>query len=155
LRFFTKLRIQARRLVMIRLEKSQALGRIIRQDDATELAIPTWTLVREAVRAGNIDEALKFIDYGCWEDKTLHDSMVSFLDDALTHLVNFGEEEIYKVFRSRYYPVASRWLADTPGVEESLQRGIEYQRGHGGNTTVTEEADRYVVRCDPCGTGGQ
>jgi len=141
---------------MIRLEKSQVLGRIIRQDDATELGIPTWELVREAVRAGNIDEALKFIDYGYREVKMMHDSMCSFVDDAFTYLANnFGEEEVYKVVRKRYEPVISRWLSDTPGVEESLQRGIEFQRGHGGTSTVTEEADRYVVRCDPCGSGGQ
>jgi len=140
---------------MVRLENSQALGRIIRQDDATELGIPTWTLVREAIQAGRIDEALKFLDYGCREAKTVHDSMVSFVDDAITHLARFGGEEIYKLFRKRYYPMVSRWLSDTPSVEESLQRSIETQRGHGGNCTVTEESERYVVRCDPCGGGGQ
>ncbi len=39
---------------MVRLQKSQALGRIIRQDAASELVASTWTLVREAVRAGKI-----------------------------------------------------------------------------------------------------
>ncbi len=140
---------------MVRLQKSQALGRIIRQDDASELVAPTWTLVREAVRTGKIDEALKLIDYGCFEDKMMHDSMCSFVDDTLTYLAGFGEEKVYEVVSKRYAPMARRWLSDTPGVEESLQRGIEYQRGHGGNATITEESDRYVVRCDPCGSGGQ
>ena len=141
---------------MIRLQKSEALGRKIRQDDVAELGTPTWELAREAVLTGKVDETLMFIDYGCWEVKTSHDSMCSFVDDALTHLAgNFGEGEVYKVVRKRYEPVIKRWLADTPGVEESLQRGVEFQRGHGGTSTVTEEADRYVVRCDPCGSGGQ
>ena len=42
---------------MKKLEQSKALGRIIRQDDTEDLAIPTWTLVREAIRGGKIQEA--------------------------------------------------------------------------------------------------
>lgn len=140
---------------MIKLEKSPKLGRMIRQDDAPDLAIPTWNLVREALRAGKIDEALTFLDYGYTEMKVMHDSMCSYVDDALTHLSNFGEEEIYKIIRKRYEPVIRNWIRDTPGAKESLERGLEFQRGHGGKSTVKEEANRYVVTCDPCGSGGQ
>jgi len=140
---------------MKKLEKSKALGRKIRQDDPEELATSTWTLVSDAIRAGKVDEALTYLDYGSWEAKMMHDSMCSFVEDAFTHLATFGEEEIYKLLRKRYEPVIRRWLSDTPGVKETMERAIEFQRGHGGNTTVTEEPDRYVVRCDPCGSGGQ
>lgn len=140
---------------MIKLKKSEALGRMIRQDDPEELVIPTWTLAREAISAGKIDEALAFLDYGFNEIKTLHDSLCSFGDDVLSHLAEINEEEVYKVLKKRYEPGIRRWLSDTPGVEESLQRGLEYQRGHGGECTITEEPDRYVIRCDPCGSGGQ
>jgi hypothetical protein len=140
---------------MIKLEKSEKLGRIIRRDDAPDLAIPTWNLVREAIRAGKGDEALKFLDYGYSEMKVMHDSMCSYVDDALTHLSNFGEEEIYKVIRKRYEPVIRNWIRDTPVAKESVERGLEFQRGHGGKSTVKEEADRFVVTCDPCGSGGQ
>lgn len=140
---------------MINLKKSEALDRMIRQEGPEELVIPTWTLVREAIRAGKIDEALTFLDYGFNEIKTIHDSLCSFGDDVLTHLASINEEEVYKVLRKRYEPVIRHWLSDTPGVKESLQRGIEYQRGHGGECTIIEETDRYVIRCDPCGSGGQ
>lgn len=140
---------------MKKLEKSKALGRIIRQDDPEDLVISTWTLVSDAIRAGKVDEALTYLDYGYSEAKMMHDSMCSFVEDVFTHLATFGEEEIYKVLRKRYEPVIRRWLSDTPGVKESLERGIEFQRGHGGHTTITEEPDRFVVRCDPCGSGGQ
>lgn len=140
---------------MIKLEKSKALGRKIRQDDPGELVIPTWTLVRDSIRAGKVDEALDFLDYGCRETKTMHDSLVSFVDDLLTYLGNINEEEIPKVIRKRYEPVVRRWLSDTPGVKESLERCTEFQRSHGGNAAIAEEADRYVLTCDPCGSGGQ
>jgi hypothetical protein len=38
---------------------------------------------------------------------------------------------------------------------ETLHRITEIKRNHGGIITVTEEPDRYVVKDDPCGTGGK
>jgi len=140
---------------MIRLRKSEVLGRLIRQDDIPELGISTWVLVRKAIQSGKRDDALELLEYGCSEGKTMHDSLVSFVDDALTHLASYGAVEVYKVIRHRYYPRVMEWLSTTPGVEESLQRCVEYQRSHYGNVEVTEESDRYVVRCNPCGSGGR
>ena len=140
---------------MIRLEKSEALRRKIRQDDVAELAIPTWTLVREAMRAGRTDEALDFLEYGCAENEAIHDSIVAFVDDTLTYLARFGEEEIEKFLRRELYPSAKHLLSVTPGVEESLQRWAGVMRAHYANVTIIEESDRYVVRCDPCGSGGR
>jgi hypothetical protein len=147
-------RCLARRKVMLRLEKSKELGRVIRQDDTEELTIPTLALVREAIKAGKVDEALTFLDYSYSESKTLHDSLVSFVDYLLTYIASFDEERVYNVLRERQEPVIRRWLSETPGPRESLQRGIELQRGHGGNCKIIEEPDRYVVTCDPCGSGG-
>jgi hypothetical protein len=140
---------------MLRLEKSKELGRMIRQDDTEELAIPTLTLVREAIKAGKIYEALNLLDYSYSEFKTLHDNLISFVDYLLTYIASFDEERVYNVLRERQEPVIRRWLSETPGPRESLQRGIELQRGHGGNCKIIEEPDKYVVTCDPCGSGGQ
>lgn len=140
---------------MIRLEKARALDRMIRQDDVEDLVIPTWTLIREAIHTGKMEDALALLDYCYSETKTLHDSLCSTIDSLVTHLASFNEEEVYKFFRTRYELIVRRWLSETPGVRESLQRAIEYQRGHGGNCTITEDKDKYVVACDPCGSGGQ
>ncbi len=140
---------------MIRLEKSSKLRRTIRQDDATELGISTWTLVRQALQTRKIDEALRYIDYGYKENKATHDTVCSFVDDALVHLARFSEQEIYELARKTYLPAVTSWLSNKLDVEEFLQINTEFQRGHGGNITVTEELDKYVVRCDPCGSGGQ
>lgn len=139
---------------MIRLEKSEALQRKIRQDDVAELAIPTWTLARQAMLAGRVDEALDLMEYGRAEAKGMHDASVTIIDDALTYLARFGEEEVYKFWRQSFRPWVNKWLS-AQGVEETLQRFTENQRGHDGNIAVVEEPDRYVVRCDPCGSGGQ
>ena len=86
---------------MIRLKKATPLGRLIRQDDTEELTLPTWRLIREAIHAGKVDEALTLLDYCYSETKTLHDGLVSFVDYVLTTLAGFNEEEVYKVLRKR------------------------------------------------------
>ena len=140
---------------MIRLEKSEALNRKIRQDDLPDLGIPTWTLVHEAMQVGNIDKALEFMEYGLTESQVMHDALVSFVDNVLTHLAGFGEEEVEKIMRKGFYNNISDWLKTTPGVEETVKRYAEIQRGHFSEFIVTEEPDRYVIRYDPCGSGGR
>ncbi|OGP50226.1 MAG: hypothetical protein A2Y79_07925 [Deltaproteobacteria bacterium RBG_13_43_22] len=140
---------------MIRLEKSETSQKIIRQDDIAELATSTWDLAREAIQAGSIGKALEFIEYGCAETRTMHDTMISVIDYALTRLASFNEEEIEGFLRQRYSPMMGDWLSNAPGVEENLYRCAEYQRSHFGDFTIQDEPDRYVIRCDPCGSGGR
>ena len=140
---------------MIRLEKSKALGRLIRQDDTKDLAFPTWDLIGLAIRAGETDGALNLLDYCDSEIKALHDGLCSLVDDALAHLGRIDEEEVYRFLRARYEPAVRGWLSDTPAALEYLQSGLEYQRGHGGTCSIHEDADKHTVICDPCGSGGQ
>lgn len=141
---------------MIRLEKSETLQRKIRQDDVAELPIPTWDLVRKAVKAGNINEALEFINYGCFEAKQMHDILAEFPDISLTYIADCcGEEEILKILRKRYYNRAKYFISTIKSPREALQRLVEQQRAHFSKFTVVEEPDRYVVRTDPCGSGGR
>jgi len=140
----------------LKIEKSETLGRNIRRDDPPELAHSTWEGVRQAIWAGKADEACAGIDYGCAEARMMHDAMCSFVDDALTHLAKVaGDESFYQFLVERYTPVMRRWLSDTPGVMESMQRAVEFQRGHFAELSVREESDRFVVTCDPCGSGGR
>jgi len=141
---------------MIRLEKSETLQRKIRQDDVAELAIPTWDLVRKAVKAGKVNKALEFINYGCFEAKQMHDILAEFPDISLKHIADCGgEEEIAKVLRKRYYNRAKNFISTIKSPREALQRLVEQQRAHFSKFTVVEEPDRYVVRTDPCGSGGR
>ena len=40
-------------------------------------------------------------------------------------------------------------------VEKTLQLDAEFARSHHSDFTVVEEPDRYVLTCDPCGSGGR
>ncbi|OGO23480.1 MAG: hypothetical protein A2144_00175 [Chloroflexi bacterium RBG_16_50_9] len=140
---------------MIRLEESAILKRKIRQDDVADLGKPTWALTREAIKAGRVDEALKFIEYGAFENQAMHEGVAAMLSDVLTHLATLGEGEVEKAWRLRYNDRIKKWLQETPGLMENLWLFIEFQRGLSANLTVTEEPDRYVIKSDPCGTGGR
>ena len=141
---------------MIKLEKLQALQREIRQDDLQELSIPTWELVSESIRKNKIDEALKYLSYGCSENMRMHDGSILFTSMLLNYLaINFGENQIEKMLRERYVPRVEEWLKTLPDVQGSLYRISESMRGHFSKFTIKEEKDRYVFRFDPCGSGGR
>jgi len=141
---------------MIRLGKSETLQRKIRQDDIAELAIPTWDLIRKAIKAGKINKALAFIDYASFEAKQMHDILADFPDVALTYIAErCGEDEIIKVLHKRYFNRAKKFILTIKEPREALERLVEQQRAHFSNFSVHEEVDRYVVRTDPCGSGGR
>ncbi|MDO8491637.1 MAG: hypothetical protein Q7T04_06460 [Dehalococcoidia bacterium] len=70
------------------------------------------------------------------------------------HLARFGDEEVEKFCRERYASWVRQWIARTPGPRESLDLFAEIFRANYTGLAYTEEPDRYVMRLDPCGTGG-
>ncbi|OGK85279.1 MAG: hypothetical protein A2X52_01660 [Candidatus Rokubacteria bacterium GWC2_70_16] len=139
---------------MARLEHSAALNSTVRRDDFADLGVSTWALVRQAVERGEREAALAWLEHGCAEARAMHDSIVGFVDDALTYIARFGEEEIGRFLRGKYTPRVHAWLGSTPGVEETMHRFAEFQRAHFAEISVVEEPDRYVMS-GPCGSGGR
>lgn len=139
---------------MIRLQYSEHLERRIRQDDPQELPISSWTLLREAILAKRTNEALEFLADGQVGAKTMHDLQRGEFALLLTYIAdNFGEEQIEKYWRN--YLHTGNWLAQGYSVEDEVKIDAEQQRQHQGNLTIVEERDRYVITCDPCGSGGK
>ncbi|MFC1981577.1 hypothetical protein ACFLVN_04990 [Chloroflexota bacterium] len=121
----------------------------------TGTALSTWDLLREAIRGGRTDEALELLEQGINLATAQQNSLASFVGMVATHLTQFGEEELEKVYRERYYPVAKEWISTTPGVEESVEKITKHMESPHSKITVKEEPDRYVVSLDPCRTGGR
>jgi hypothetical protein len=141
---------------MVRSEKSEPMQRKIRCGNLTDLAIPTWTLAREAIQAGRINDALNFVECAYSEQKAVHDIMVSVLEQALTYLArSSGEGELPKFFRQQLYEDVKKRVSVKQEAVDTLCINTEYQRSHFGNFTIVEETVRYMVRCDPCGSGGK
>ncbi len=142
---------------MIQLEWSEKLGRKIRQEDAPELAIPTWSFLREAIQEGRSQQAFEFMEHCREQDLANNDSLIGFIDSLMSFMAEAcGEEALVKALRVRGFPRVKESLSGNPSVLESLQRGSEVQRRHHGNiVSIVEEPERYVMTLDPCGSGGR
>lgn len=182
-----RLIIQKGDITLAHASTSEALGRKIRQDEATELGMPTWLLVHEAIQGARLEEALDLLEYcrienernTTWflvrqaieagrteealdllelchaESKRCNNSLALMCDASVNLVASTSEEEIEKYWRQTFSPMAKDWIDSTPGIEETLWRAAEHQRTLFGNITVTEDPDRYVMKLDPCGSGGR
>ena len=139
---------------MATLKQSELWGRKMREDRLADLGVPTATLAAEAVKAGRVDEALEFIEYGTFEAKKMHDASVTVIDDFLGHLARrFGEEEIATMWRECFHARVANRMALNLTLEQQVQRYAEDHRGHGADLEVFEEKERYVLKLNTCGSG--
>ena len=150
---------------MVRLEKSQILNRPIRKDDWSELGIPTIIKIKEAMEAGRKDEALELLDYLIHEGKFTWESSRDWAWAWATYVADtYGEEEIFRLYRE-----AAESLAGTDylsgframDVEEQVRWWVDLMmslrsgKDQDGTITIKEEADRFVLSFNPCGSGGK
>ena len=137
-------------------EESKVLGRKIRKGSMQELTVPTSTLAKESIKMGKIEEALELFQYSKSESLLTDSLLVRMISIILEYLAeNFGEEHVEQVFRRRTEVTLPGLLATAGTAEDTLMRITELQRGHGAGLSITEEADRYVLRLDPCGSMGR
>jgi len=120
-----------------------------------EIVKSTWDLVREAIQNGRTDEALELIEHGLNVFTMQQNSLVSFVGLAINYLARFGEEEIEKLLRERYGSQIQDRISSTPGAKEFAQKWAELMEDSHSKITITEEADKYVVKLDPCRTMGR
>ncbi len=145
---------------MVKVEFSKGHGRVIRQDDLKDIAIPSWVKAKEALQAGRIKEAIALLDYMPVEGKRINDLMCDVFWGALTFIADtYGEAELEKAFRRIGEPNYKGLAKLTP--EQFMQLRVESMRVHRigseemGVDRVVEEKDRYVLIMDPCGSGGR
>ncbi len=116
----------------------------------------TWEQLREAIKSTGNPEALRLFDEAASSMASQQDSTISFVAMSLTRFVQkTGEESLEELFRRRYLPVVQEWIKTTPGPKESAERFARLMQHPLTKTTLDEEPERYVVRLDPCRTGGR
>jgi hypothetical protein len=142
---------------LFRLSKSKYLERKIRRyDDPPDAAMPSWTLLREAILAGRTAEALELLEDGMVGAKSRNDRGVLMGARLLTYIADtFGEEHVADCWRRQSESFVRKWVGAGYSIEEQVQMDAEQQRQLGGVFAVAEEQDRYVITCDPCGSGGK
>ena len=150
---------------MLRLSDFGRVGRAVRQDDPDTLGRPTPALIEQAIDGNRPDEAKALARYTLPEGKALHDLFCDWLWDLFTRVVRrHGEDELYAMLRETQggWMVRRTWRAFLKfTVEQRLQLTAEIMRAHrsgpqqDGAIEIVEEDDRWLLRMDPCGSGGR
>ncbi len=127
------------------------------EKELKELSTSNVDKVLRALEEGSIEEAQKCVLTMEKESKHSHDLMVNFVWVLLTYIgKNYGEDEVFKALRFRHSvqdQVAERMLGMSP--EDAVRFKTMIHRAHHSRMTLTEEKDRYVLKLDPCNTGGR
>jgi hypothetical protein len=122
-----------------------------------ELGMSNLKKTLRALDEGHVEEAKKCLQTMEKEAKHAHDLMVNFVWTLLTYIgKNYGEDEVIKALRFRHScqeQVAERMLGMTP--ENAVRFKTMIHRAHHSNMTLIEEKDRFVLKLDPCNTGGR
>ena len=145
---------------------AEPLGRLLRVDEPVEeLGISTYDRLRDAVKAGDKETALELVDYVQHEVKGIHDVYCDWSYAFLTWISeNCGEEMLPDVLRYTNEKISLAFFDQLKGlktVKQRVQWYTEQMRAHRsgpgetGTIKVWEEEDRYVIECDPCGSGGR
>lgn len=98
-----------------------------------------------------------------WEYLVPHDFVVAWVQDLLTAIAAQGGEDavlraVERTYEGAYKARYAGWDAMPPELRLALS--VEGMRGHlsgpgrKGDVEVVEEPDRYVMRLEPCGSGG-
>lgn len=139
---------------MVRLESSEVLGRLVRKDDISQLGIPTWTIIKTAIREKRHNEALDFLRYLPREVGERVTGHMNFINKVLAYIAeNHGEEEVARALRWWQNTLKEAGYIDTVyslGINELIQYQAEEIRaslGLGGRRgfAITEETDRFVI----------
>ncbi len=150
---------------MLKLVKSQKLGRLIREDDSKDLGITTTDMIVKAVDEGRYEDAKNLARYFIPEGKAMHDLFCDWIWDIFTKTaLEHGEEEVYKLCRSTQetWMMKRTWkglLKMT--VEERVHLNAEVMRTHrcgpnlDGRIEIIEDENRISIKMDPCGSAGR
>ena len=144
------------------LKLSDFAGRLLRTDDAKTLGKPSHVLAEEAIDAGRYDEAKDLTRTAHDEFKSLHDLYCDWMWDMLSKIAErFGEAEVYSMLRATQekWMLRRTWKAFTKlPVKTQVDLTAEMMRAHrsgakqDGELTVTEDAEKFAIVMDPCGS---
>lgn len=142
------------------------LGRPMRVDEPiSELGISSYDKLRESIKEGDKEMALRLADYVQIEGKGLHDFYCDWSYALLTWIAdNYGEDKLPDVLRYSKEKTGIAFYDQVKGlktVKQLAQWFAEQMRAHrsgpgeSGNFKIIEEKDKIVMEFDPCGSGGR
>jgi hypothetical protein len=127
-----------------------------------EFGVAPLNTLKAAIEAEEPERALAALERLWLEFKIPHDVFVAWINELLAYLAQTTErsvlESILETHASIWGGRYATWDQMTPWEKVALT--VEGMRGHlsgasrKGDVSVREEADRFVIAFDPCGTGG-
>lgn len=120
------------------------------------LATSNHEKIRQTLDNGDIEGAKVHLDTMEEESKHAHDVMCDYVASLVTYIgANYGDEEVMKAFYFRHSikdQVSEKMLGLS--AEDAVRYKTMVHRGHHSNMELTEEKDRFVLKLDPCNSGG-
>lgn len=143
---------------------SPTLKKRVRDEPLEDLGVATLVRLKEAMEANRLSDYAELADYFLMEGKRLHDLMCDWVFASLDYIAtNFGEEAVYqairyageKIRRPLIEHVVALSVQDRVYLQAEGMRSHRSGPGEIGTIEIMEEADRYVLSFDPCGSGGR
>lgn len=127
------------------------------EKELKELSMSNFDKVLRALDKGDIEEAKRYLETMEKEAKHAHDLMVNYVWTLLTYIgKTYGDAEVINALRFRHdcqAQVAEKMLGMSP--EDAVRFKTMIHRAHHSQMKLTEEKDRFVLKLDPCNTGGR
>ena len=109
---------------MLRLEHSDAIGRVLRLDDLSTLGVSTQTLAEEAIARGDWEQARSLVDYFYEEMRIMHGILTTWIRDILRYIVEHtGADDAGRARRLGRDGAHVGDLPHRPGRPRALPRG--------------------------------
>jgi len=137
---------------------------IVRAFNTIPLGIALRDRCLSALEAGDVEAAIDWLDRMRLEFKNPHEILVAWIQDLLSYCAQtWGEEGVLDTILHTHQSIwgdrYAAWDQMTPWEKVALT--VEGMRGghfsgarRRGDVIVREEADRFVIAFDPCGSGG-
>lgn len=112
----------------------------------------------EAIRAGNTEEALSYLDQAYEQFRGVHDFYVDYVNDLLARLAEARGTEWYESYeRNRW---AARMRARYPvwknlSAEELVKAFVALHRPHYSEFHVEEDQEKFVLKVTACNAGAK
>src|SRR5262249_43420608 len=145
------------------MEISAAAG-IMHTFTTAEIGLAPRDRCLEALKNGDREGAILWLDRMRLEIKNPHELMVAWVQDLLTYCAKtWGEEAVLETILHTHQSIwgdrYENWDRMTPWEKVALT--VEGMRGghfsgarRRGDVQIGEEDDRFVISFDPCGSGG-
>ena len=113
--------------------------------------------IAEAVRAGDVASAKALLEERDRQHGVIHDQFIAIKAGFYSYVGKvFGDQRLEEILRhtgERQRQGFERW--EEMAVEDFVRATAHLLKSHIGNVRVTEDAEKFTIIQDPCGSGGR